>query len=56
MCIKVHMFVHVYVGEGLTLCNVGFGFGPKYCRLTKQCFGIVSPKKVSLCVCDKEVE
>lgn len=45
------MFVHVYMGEGLTLCNVGFGFGPKYCRLTKQCFGIVSPKKVSLCVC-----
>lgn len=50
------MFVHVCVGEGLALCNVEFGFGPKYSRLTKQCFGIVSLGKVSVyvCVCDDE--
>lgn len=42
------MFVHVCVGEGLTLCNVEFG--PKYSRLTKQCFGIVSLGKVCVCV------
>lgn len=56
MCIKVHGFVHVHVGEGLALCNVEFGFGPKYSRLTKQCFGIVSLGKVSVyvCVCDDE--